>query len=114
MPITFAICGCGSRGLEAYASYQKFHPEKMKIVAGVVDGDKPDAVLREGEVSVEPGQCGVPAQPGEVLGDSDSHIPRFNLRQHCLEARAVIGHTTYTVIHEKYRVWKMVVFNVLE
>ena len=33
-PITFAICGCGSRGLEAYASYQKIHPEKMKIVAG--------------------------------------------------------------------------------
>lgn len=33
-PITFAICGCGCRGLEAYASYQKLHPEKMKIVAG--------------------------------------------------------------------------------
>ena len=29
MPITFAICGCGSRGLEAYASYQKVHPEEM-------------------------------------------------------------------------------------
>lgn len=34
MPITFAICGCGSRGLEAYASYQKVHPEEMQIVAG--------------------------------------------------------------------------------
>ncbi len=34
MPITFAICGCGSRGLEAYASYQKLHPEEMQIVAG--------------------------------------------------------------------------------
>lgn len=33
-PLTFAICGCGSRGLEAYAKYQKFFPEKMKIVAG--------------------------------------------------------------------------------
>lgn len=33
-PVTFAICGCGCRGLEAYARYQKLHPEKMKIVAG--------------------------------------------------------------------------------
>ena len=33
-PVTFAICGCGCRGLEAYAAYQKMHPEKMKIVAG--------------------------------------------------------------------------------
>ena len=33
-PITFAICGCGSRGLEAYAAYQKHRPDRMKIVAG--------------------------------------------------------------------------------
>ena len=33
-PVTFAICGCGSRGLDAYASYQKVHPGKMKIIAG--------------------------------------------------------------------------------
>lgn len=33
-PVTFAICGCGVRGLEAYASYQKLYPEKMKVVAG--------------------------------------------------------------------------------
>ena len=32
-PVTFAICGCGSRGLDAYASYQKVHPGKMKIIA---------------------------------------------------------------------------------
>ena len=34
MAVTFAICGCGVRGLEAYAAFQKQHPEKMKIVAG--------------------------------------------------------------------------------
>ena len=33
-PITFAICGCGARGLEAYAPYQLTHPEEMKVVAG--------------------------------------------------------------------------------
>ncbi|MDD3334219.1 MAG: Gfo/Idh/MocA family oxidoreductase [Eubacteriales bacterium] len=33
-PITVAICGCGCRGLEAYAPYQKMNPDRMKIVAG--------------------------------------------------------------------------------
>ena len=33
-PVTFAICGCGARGLEAYAPYQETHPEEMRIVAG--------------------------------------------------------------------------------
>lgn len=33
-PVTFAICGCGARGLEAYAPYQEQHPEEMKVVAG--------------------------------------------------------------------------------
>ena len=32
-PITFAICGFGNRGRDAYAAYQKQHPDQMKIVA---------------------------------------------------------------------------------
>ena len=32
--MTVAICGCGNRGLWAYAPYQKVHPDRMKIVAG--------------------------------------------------------------------------------
>ena len=47
MPVTFAICGCGSRGLEAYASYQKSHPDKMKIVAGADCRPGRLALLRE-------------------------------------------------------------------
>ena len=47
MPVTFAICGCGSRGLEAYASYQKVHPEKMRIVAGADCRPGRLALLRE-------------------------------------------------------------------
>ena len=46
-PITFAICGCGSRGLEAYATYQKHHPEQMKIVAGADNRPGRLALLRE-------------------------------------------------------------------
>ena len=33
-PFTVAICGCGSRGLDAYAPFQTAHPELMKITAG--------------------------------------------------------------------------------
>ncbi|MBR6322598.1 MAG: Gfo/Idh/MocA family oxidoreductase [Lachnospiraceae bacterium] len=32
--ITVSVCGCGSRGLFAYATYAKLHPDRMKIVAG--------------------------------------------------------------------------------
>ena len=46
-PITFAICGCGSRGLEAYAAYQRSHPEQMKIVAGADCRPGRLALLRE-------------------------------------------------------------------
>ena len=31
--VTFAIAGLGSRGLDAYAEYQKKHPDEMEIVA---------------------------------------------------------------------------------
>ena len=33
-PVTFAICGCGDRGLDSYAPYQELHPQEMKITAG--------------------------------------------------------------------------------
>lgn len=46
-PVTFAICGCGNRGLEAYATFQTQHPEKMKIVAGADSRPGQLALLRE-------------------------------------------------------------------
>ena len=46
-PITLAICGCGSRGLDAYPPYQKDHPDKMKIVAGADPRPGRLALLRE-------------------------------------------------------------------
>ena len=48
-PVTFAICGLGIRGLEAYAAFQKQHPEKMKITAAPhcrrITACPPEAVL---------------------------------------------------------------------
>ena len=45
-PVTFAICGCGARGLEAYAPYQEQHPEQMKVVAGADTRPERLAMLR--------------------------------------------------------------------
>ena len=53
-PVTFAICGCGARGLEAYAPYQARRPDEMKIVAGADTRPERLALLRE--------RYGVPAQ----------------------------------------------------
>lgn len=47
-PVTFAICGCGCRGLEAYAPYQKQHPDNMKITAGADPDEERLRMLREG------------------------------------------------------------------
>ena len=46
-PVTFAICGCGSRGLEAYAPFQELHPERMRIAAGADSRPERLAMLRE-------------------------------------------------------------------
>lgn len=46
-PITFAICGCGNRGLDAYASYQDLHADQMRIVAGADCRSGRLALLRE-------------------------------------------------------------------
>lgn len=41
--VTFAVIGFGIRGREAYSSFQKIHPEKMKVVAVA----EPNAAKRE-------------------------------------------------------------------
>ncbi len=45
--ITVSICGCGSRGLFAYATYARLHPEKMKVVAGADIRPERLSMLRE-------------------------------------------------------------------
>ena len=53
-PVTFAVCGCGARGLEAYALYQERHADEMKVVAGADVRPERLAMLRE--------RFGVPAE----------------------------------------------------
>ena len=62
-PVTFAICGCGNRGLGAYAAYQNLHPERMKIVAGADSRPERLSMLRE--------RFGVPE---EMCFDSDEAL----------------------------------------
>lgn len=50
---TVAICGCGSRGIDAYSAYQKSHPERMKIVAC--------ADIRPDRLKIMQEEFGVPA-----------------------------------------------------
>ena len=45
--ITVAICGCGNRGLFAYASLARLCPEKMKVVAGADIRPERLTMLRE-------------------------------------------------------------------
>ena len=54
--ITFSIVGLGSRGLDAYAPFQKAHPELMKIVA--VADVRPEKVEKaRKEYGVDPSLC---------------------------------------------------------
>jgi len=55
-PVTFAICGLGNRGQEAYACFQKKHPEKMKIVA-IADPDSERRQLAQNEYNVPAKMC---------------------------------------------------------
>ena len=55
-PVTFAICGCGDRGLDSYAPYQTYRPEEMKITAGADIRPERLALLRE-RYGVPPEMC---------------------------------------------------------
>ena len=80
----------------------------------VIDGDEANAVLREGEVSVQSGQCGVSAQSGKVFAEDNPHLAGFHLFQHTLKAGAVIIRAAETVIHEEYRIREMMLFCILQ
>ena len=80
----------------------------------VIDGDEPDAVLREGEVGVESGQRGVSAQTTEVFRNTDRHMARLNFCQHRLKTGAVIVYAAVAVINEKLRIAEMVILAVAE
>ena len=80
----------------------------------VIDGDEANAVLREGEVGVQSGQCGVSAQSGKVFAEDNPHLAGFHLFQHTLKAGTVIIRAAETVIHEEYRIREMMLFCILQ
>ncbi len=55
-PLTFAIIGCGDRGLNAYAKYALTHPGEIKIVAGADIRPERLRMLRE-KYGVPEEQC---------------------------------------------------------
>lgn len=55
-PVTFAICGCGDRGLDSYAPYQELRPQEMKITAGA-DIRPERLVLLQKRYGVPPEMC---------------------------------------------------------
>ena len=99
-PVTFAICGCGNRGLEAYAPYQEGHPDEMRIVAGADVRPQRLAMLRE-RYGVPPERCF--ASDAELLAQprlADVMIVSTQDRQHVSAALAALD-KGYHVLLEK-------------
>ncbi len=85
-PVTFAVCGFGIRGMEAYASYQKLHPEEMRITA-VADPDPERREIAQKEYAVPAQHCYETAQ--ELLREprlADVMIIATQDRQHVEQA----------------------------
>lgn len=99
-PITFAICGCGCRGLEVYASFQKRSPEKMKIVAGA-DPRSERLELLQSRYDVPSEMCFTSDK--ELLSQprlADVMIISTQDRQHMAEALAALD-KGYHILLEK-------------
>lgn len=99
-PITFAICGCGARGLEAYAPYQESHPGEMKIVAGADTRPERLALLRE-RYGVPP-ECCFPSDDALLAQPrlADVMIVATQDRQHVRAALAALD-KGYHILLEK-------------
>ena len=85
-PITFAVCGFGIRGMEAYSSYQKRHPEQMRITA-VADPDPERRQIAQTEYNVPAEHCYTSAE--ELLAQprmADVMIIATQDRQHIQQA----------------------------
>ena len=84
--VTFAVCGFGIRGMEAYSSYQKTHPDEMRITA-VADPDPAKREIAQRVYGVPAAQCFSSAQ--ELLAQprlADVMIIATQDRQHVQQA----------------------------
>lgn len=99
-PVTFAICGLGIRGMEAYASFQKLHPEKMKIVAGA-DPDPERRAALQREYGVPADRC---FETGEALLEqprlADVMIIATQDRQHVAQALTALDRGYHLVLEK--------------
>ena len=99
-PVTFAICGLGIRGLEAYAAFQKQHPEKMKITAGA-DPDPDRRAALQANYGVPSGSCFATGE--ELLAQprlADVMIIATQDRQHVAQALAALDKGYHLVLEK--------------
>ena len=99
-PVTFAICGLGIRGLEAYAAFQKQHPEKMKITAGA-DPDPDRRAALQANYGVPAGSCFATGE--ELLAQprlADVMIIATQDRQHVAQALAALDKGYHLVLEK--------------
>ncbi len=85
-PVTFAVCGFGIRGMEAYSSYQKSHPDEISITA-VADPDPDRRAIAQRDYGVPPEHCYTSAE--ELLAQpqlADVMIIATQDRQHVQQA----------------------------
>lgn len=90
-PITFAVCGFGIRGMEAYSSYQKRHPEQMRITA-VADPDPERRQIAQTEYNVPAEHCYTSAE--ELLAQ-----PR-------MADVMLLPHRTDSISSRRCRLWR--------
>ncbi|MFR1785347.1 MAG: Gfo/Idh/MocA family protein [Ruthenibacterium lactatiformans] len=99
-PVTFAICGLGIRGLEAYAAFQKQHPEEMKITAGA-DPDPDRRAALQANYGVPAGSCFATGE--ELLAQprlADVMIIATQDRQHVAQALAALDKGYHLVLEK--------------
>ncbi len=99
-PVTFAVCGFGIRGMEAYSSYQKSHPNEMKVVA-VADPDPARRAIAQKEYGVSPEACYNTAE--ELLCQprlADVMIIATQDRQHVAQALAAMDKGYHLVLEK--------------
>ena len=79
--VTFAICGFGSRGCDAYAVYQRRYPEEMKLVA-VADPRDSQRKIATDTYHVPAENCFASGE--ELLNQSKMAMDLMIMMQNCL------------------------------
>ena len=84
----------------------------LGAVHTVIDGDKPDAVLGEKLVCVNPHLQIVAAQPGHILDHHGTDIPILDRLNHFGKAGAIEIRTRITVVHKVFGVGQPIILGI--